>query len=87
MWFLTNDNPRSEDPLQIIAAIQSGMAGASAVVQPDRELAIEQALQSADSNDIVLIAGKGHEDYQIIGADTRHFSDREVVRAVLRRAT
>ncbi len=84
---LTNDNPRSEDPLEIIAAIQAGMAGSISIVQPDRALAIEQALQSADSDDIVLIAGKGHEDYQIIGADTHHFSDREVVRAVLRRAT
>ena len=84
---LTNDNPRSEDPLNIIAAIQSGMAGADHVVQPDRALAIERALQAAGADDIVLIAGKGHEDYQIIGADTHHFSDREVVRAVLGRAT
>ena len=64
---LTNDNPRSEDPMQIIAAIQSGMAGASHVVQPDRALAIELALHAAGNDDIVLIAGKGHEDYQIIG--------------------
>jgi UDP-N-acetylmuramoyl-L-alanyl-D-glutamate--2,6-diaminopimelate ligase len=84
---LTDDNPRSEDPRVIIAAIQSGMGKFSAIVQPDRALAIEQALQLASAADIVLIAGKGHEDYQIIGADTRHFSDREAACAVLRRMT
>ncbi len=84
---LTDDNPRSEDPQVIINNILTGMADYPAIVQRDRALAIGQALQSAAANDIVLIAGKGHEDYQIIGADTRHFSDGEVVRAVLRRTT
>lgn len=83
---LTNDNPRTEDPMQIIAAIQAGMLGVKAIVQSDRAQAIELALSNAQSQDIVLIAGKGHEDYQIIGNDTRHFSDREVVQAYLRRS-
>ncbi len=83
---LTDDNPRSEDPQFIIDGIKSGMNNRPVIVQRDRALAIEQALQVATAADIVLIAGKGHEDYQIIGADTRHFSDREVVRAILRRA-
>jgi UDP-N-acetylmuramoyl-L-alanyl-D-glutamate--2,6-diaminopimelate ligase len=82
---LTNDNPRNEDPARIIADIQSGMGRVGAIVQPDRAQAIEQALQLAKPNDIVLIAGKGHEDYQIIGGETRHFSDREVVSELLRR--
>ena len=84
---LTDDNPRNEDPQVIIDDIQSGMGKVSAIVQRDRAQAIEQALQLASAADIVLIAGKGHEDYQIIGADTRHFSDREVTCAVLRRTT
>jgi UDP-N-acetylmuramoyl-L-alanyl-D-glutamate--2,6-diaminopimelate ligase len=84
---LTDDNPRNEDPERIIADIQSGMGSVGAIVQRDRAQAIEQALQLANAADIVLIAGKGHEDYQIIGADTRHFSDREVACAVLRRTT
>jgi len=84
---LTDDNPRNEDPERIIADIQSGMGRVGAIVQRDRAQAIEQALQLANAADIVLIAGKGHEDYQIIGADTRHFSDREVACAVLRRTT
>jgi len=83
---LTDDNPRNEDPERIIADIQSGMGRTGVVVQRDRAQAIEQALQMANVNDIVLIAGKGHEDYQLIGNETRHFSDREVVNNLLRSA-
>lgn len=84
---LSDDNPRNENPQAIIDGIQAGMSDYPVIVQRDRALAIEQALQMTGADDIVLVAGKGHEDYQIIGADTRHFSDREVVRALLRRAT
>jgi UDP-N-acetylmuramoyl-L-alanyl-D-glutamate--2,6-diaminopimelate ligase len=83
---LTDDNPRSEDPGQIITAIQSGMQNFPVIIQRDRALAIEQALQTAQAEDMVLIAGKGHEDYQLIGNETRHFSDREVVQSCLRRS-
>lgn len=81
---ITNDNPRSENPQLIIEAIQSGMGDCPSIVQPDRSLAIAQAIHMAQSEDMVLIAGKGHEDYQIIGDQVLHFSDREVVRACLR---
>ncbi len=83
---LTNDNPRSEDPQLILAAIQSGMGNYPVIIQPDRAQAIEQALHMAQPDDMVLIAGKGHEDYQIIGNQTFHFSDREAVQACLRGA-
>jgi UDP-N-acetylmuramoyl-L-alanyl-D-glutamate--2,6-diaminopimelate ligase len=83
---ITNDNPRSESPELIIKAIQSGMAGRPAIIEPDRALAIAQAIHMAQPEDMVLVAGKGHEDYQIIGHQVLRFSDREVVRACLRGA-
>jgi UDP-N-acetylmuramoyl-L-alanyl-D-glutamate--2,6-diaminopimelate ligase len=84
--FLTNDNPRCEDPKQIFADILAGMQGqTNYTVQPDRAQAIEAALAKAQKNDIVIVAGKGHEDYQLIGTEKRHFSDQETVRAFLRR--
>lgn len=83
--FLTNDNPRCEDPNQIFADILKGMEGFSNITQiPDRKMAIEAALTKAEPNDIVIIAGKGHEDYQLIGTTKHHFSDQETVRAFLR---
>ena len=83
--FLTNDNPRCEDPKQIFDDILAGMQGCSNyVIEPDRKAAIERALQEAQKEDIVIIAGKGHEDYQLIGTEKRHFSDQETVRAFLR---
>jgi UDP-N-acetylmuramoyl-L-alanyl-D-glutamate--2,6-diaminopimelate ligase len=84
---LTNDNPRHEDARSIVRAIQSGMRKPErAVIEFDRARAIQHALQQADSGDVVLIAGKGHETEQIIG-DTRHsFSDLETVQQWLRGA-
>jgi UDP-N-acetylmuramoyl-L-alanyl-D-glutamate--2,6-diaminopimelate ligase len=83
---LTSDNPRSEDPLQIINDVQVGLqkAGASYVIEPDRAAAIRRALREARSGDTVLIAGKGHENYQIIGTQRLAFDDREAARAALR---
>ncbi len=81
---ITNDNPRSENPQLIIEAIQSGVGACPSIVQPDRSLAIAQAIEMAAPEDMVLVAGKGHEDCQIIGDQVLHFSDREVVRAYLR---
>lgn len=81
---VTSDNPRSEDPEQIIGEILSGMEGRRAVVEPDREKAIRFALGEARSEDVVLIAGKGHETYQIFKDRTIHFSDQEVARGALR---
>jgi UDP-N-acetylmuramoyl-L-alanyl-D-glutamate--2,6-diaminopimelate ligase len=81
---LTSDNPRTEDPSAIIADILSGGVSADHV-EVDRRAAIEWALSSATSGDSVLIAGKGHEDYQIIGRERKPFSDQKVVREWVRR--
>ena len=80
---VTSDNPRSENPQQIITDILAGFKStADVIVEPDRELAIKEAYKLANANDVVLVAGKGHEDYQIIGAQTIHFDDREKVREI-----
>lgn len=80
---ITSDNPRSEDPQQIITDILAGFKSVNEViVEPDRELAIKQAQKIAAENDVVLIAGKGHEDYQILANETIHFDDREKVREI-----
>ena len=80
---ITSDNPRSENPQQIITDILAGIAKVNEViVEPDRELAIREAHKIAKSNDVVLIAGKGHEDYQILATETIHFDDREKVREI-----
>lgn len=76
---LTDDNPRHEAPAQIVAEILAGFAGhAPPDVVHDRALAIGKAVASARSNDVVLIAGKGDENYQLEGAQSRAFSDRDV---------
>lgn len=77
---LTSDNPRTEDPQAIIDQVLEGMKGAedSYSVIADRKEAIEFAVSMAKPGDLVLIAGKGHEDYQIIGTEKHHFDDREV---------
>lgn len=83
--FLTNDNPRSESPEAIAEAVLGGLKGGQArvTVELDRQGAIEMAVLGASSGDVVLIAGKGHEPYQIIGEQTRHFDDREQARRAL----
>lgn len=74
--YITDDNPRHEDPLDIIEQIQAGMKHADkAYVERDRRKAIETAIQGAARNDVILIAGKGHENYQQIGDQKRPFSD------------
>jgi UDP-N-acetylmuramoyl-L-alanyl-D-glutamate--2,6-diaminopimelate ligase len=84
---LTSDNPRSEDPLRIINDVMVGLQKASAtcVMEPDREKAIEIALDEARAGDIVLLAGKGHETYQVLRDGPIDFDDREIARAILRR--
>jgi UDP-N-acetylmuramoyl-L-alanyl-D-glutamate--2,6-diaminopimelate ligase len=79
---LTNDNPRHEDPASIINEIASGMQTTPSAV-PDRVQAIRAALAEARVGDIVLVAGKGHEDYQQIGDRRLAYSDRDTVRALL----
>ncbi|QYO67339.1 UDP-N-acetylmuramoyl-L-alanyl-D-glutamate--2,6-diaminopimelate ligase [Leptolyngbya sp. 7M] len=77
---ITSDNPRTEDPLKIISEIEVGVkaSGGNYVAISDRREAIRLAINAAAPNDVVIIAGKGHENYQIIGNDKFHFDDREV---------
>lgn len=80
---VTSDNPRSENPQQIITDILAGFKSVNdVIVEPDRELAIKEAYKLANANDVVLVAGKGHEDYQILADETIHFDDREKVREI-----
>lgn len=82
--FVTSDNPRSEDPEAILQEILSGLqAPQEAVVMADRREAIAAAISQAEPQDVVLIAGKGHETYQLIGDQVLHFDDREVARKFL----
>ena len=77
---VTDDNPRSEDPAAIVREIQAGFpAGFAAPVIHDRASAIERAVREAGANDVVVVAGKGHEDYQLYGTQRRSFSDRAFV--------
>ncbi|HVA40362.1 MAG TPA: UDP-N-acetylmuramoyl-L-alanyl-D-glutamate--2,6-diaminopimelate ligase [Candidatus Binataceae bacterium] len=94
---LTSDNPRSEDPLAIIAEVEAGLTAAGLgriappaagnapgyLVEPDRRAAIALGLEVAAPGDIVLIAGKGHEDYQLVAGRRLDFDDRAVVRALV----
>jgi UDP-N-acetylmuramoyl-L-alanyl-D-glutamate--2,6-diaminopimelate ligase len=95
---VTSDNPRTEDPMRIIAEIEPGLSQAGRprrtaaeavageagyVVEPDRRAAIELAVACARPGDAVLIAGKGHEATQLVGAERRHFDDREEARRAL----
>jgi len=83
---LTDDNPRGEDPARIIAGIVAGIAGgAPLTIEHDRALAIRVALERSAPDDVVLIAGKGHEDYQIFAHERREFRDQTVVAAELAR--
>jgi UDP-N-acetylmuramoyl-L-alanyl-D-glutamate--2,6-diaminopimelate ligase len=81
---VTSDNPRTEDPERILADVVAGIPSDRPIkVIADRAQAIALAIQEAQPGDGVLIAGKGHEDYQIIGTDKIHFDDREQARAAL----
>lgn len=82
---LTNDNPRSERPEDIANQVLQGLktTGIDTTVELDRERAIALAIDRAEPGDVVLIAGKGHETYQILGPVTRHFDDRQQARAAL----
>ena len=79
---LTSDNPRTEDPEKILDQMMQGVeAGAQVLRITDRRQAIRTAVMLARKGDIILVAGKGHEDYQIIGREKLHFDDREELRA------
>lgn len=87
---ITSDNPRTENPQAILDDIAAGLpqetprtTSCEVLIEIDRETAIRRAIENARPQDTVLIAGKGHEDYQIIGHQKQHFDDREVARACL----
>jgi len=86
---VTSDNPRTEDPMKIIEEILPGIPGsATHEVEPDRAAAIRRAVERArregfSAADAVLVLGKGHEDYQVVGTERVHFDDREVAREAL----
>ncbi len=83
---VTSDNPRSEEPGKIIKDILKGMSGRkNYTVVENRDEAIGRAVSSAKSGDLVIIAGKGHEDYQIIGRNKHYFSDQDVARRYLKK--
>lgn len=83
MAIITSDNPRTEDPNQIISDIVSGINSNNYMVIADRKTAIFEAVKIAKKDDVIVIAGKGHEDYQILKDKTIHFDEREVIHDAL----
>jgi len=84
--YVTSDNPRTENPVEIMAQIRAGLStnsGSEVVEEIDRRRAIERIISDAEPGDVVLLAGKGHENYQIIGTEKRHFDDAEEAARVL----
>ena len=85
---ITNDNPRGEDPQHIIDEIYAGLVHPeSAVIIEDRAAAIAWAISQADGSDLVLIAGKGHEEFQQVGDERLRFSDYTIALAALEAGT
>lgn len=81
---ITSDNPRTEVATEILADVRAGIPAEALVqVEEDRHAAIAQAIKNAQRQDIVLVAGKGHEDYQEINGVRHHFDDAEEVRTAL----
>lgn len=82
---VTSDNPRTEEPMDIIREILAGMEGTKTpyVVIPDRVEAIEWAIEHHEPGDVIILAGKGHEDYQVIGHEKRHMDEREIVAEIM----
>jgi len=80
---LTSDNPRSEDPIAILKDMEAGVQGLAYRMIPDRKEAIQTAVREASAGDVILIAGKGHETYQIIGNVVHDFDDRLVAREAI----
>ena len=84
---ITSDNPRTEDPGSIIAEVRAGVVrGSNVMIEPDRRAAVRKALGLARTGDVVLLAGKGHEDYQVIGRTKVHLDDHEEVEKFIRDA-
>ena len=84
---VTSDNPRSEDPRAIIDEITNGIDGKDYIAITDRREAISRAIEEASDDDVIVIAGKGHETYQYVGAQVLHFDDREEAEFALQKKT
>jgi UDP-N-acetylmuramoyl-L-alanyl-D-glutamate--2,6-diaminopimelate ligase len=85
---VTVDNPRTEDPESIFSDMKPGLdPSVETEIIPDRKEAIRSAVNSCSEGDLLLVAGKGHEDYMIVGTERIHFDDREVIRDMLKQAT
>ncbi|WP_315066899.1 UDP-N-acetylmuramoyl-L-alanyl-D-glutamate--2,6-diaminopimelate ligase [uncultured Clostridium sp.] len=80
---VTSDNPRSEEPMDIIKDIETGLDKDNYIVIENRKEAIKKAISIAEAGDVIVIAGKGHETYQILKNETIHFDEREVVKEIL----
>jgi UDP-N-acetylmuramoyl-L-alanyl-D-glutamate--2,6-diaminopimelate ligase len=80
--YLTNDNPRSENPIFIISQIKKGCPKSKIIL--DRKMAIQSAIKNLNDDSILLIAGKGHENYQIINNQKKYFSDQKVSKEFLK---
>ncbi|MCY6959632.1 UDP-N-acetylmuramoyl-L-alanyl-D-glutamate--2,6-diaminopimelate ligase [Clostridium brassicae] len=81
---ITSDNPRSEEPIKIIEDILEGIDKSNYVVVENRRDAIKKAMMMAKEGDVVVVAGKGHEDYQILKDETIHFDEREVIKDIIK---
>jgi UDP-N-acetylmuramoyl-L-alanyl-D-glutamate--2,6-diaminopimelate ligase len=82
---LTSDNPRGEDPARILAEIAAGIRDKQFATVPDRRAAIAHAIDEASDDDVIVIAGKGHETYQVVGDQIHHFDDREEAELALKK--
>ena len=80
---ITSDNPRSEEPMAIIEDIKAGLDKDNYIIIENRKEAIREAINIAKEGDVIVIAGKGHETYQILKDKTIHFDEREVVKEIL----
>ena len=81
---LTSDNPRTEDPEKILDDVESGISKKNYERVTDRRAAIFKAVELADAGDVILILGKGHENYQILKNGTIHFDDREIAQEAIK---
>ena len=83
--FVTSDNPRTEDPIKIIDDILKGISKSNYVVEENRREAIFKAIKEGKRDDVIVIAGKGHEDYQILKDKVIDFDERQVIKELLER--
>ena len=81
---ITSDNPRTEEPMQIINEITKGIEKDNYIVVENRREAIKKAMEIAEKDDVIVVAGKGHEDYQVLKDKTIHFDEREIIAEIVK---